>query len=896
MGKIPIKIDDQKILSLKGATVLEVALANNIYIPHLCYHPDLKPAGICRLCLVELEDGKLVPSCKTYVEEEMVVKTKSPKLDNVRRPIVEMLIANHHMDCRGCPKIGRCELQRIKAFMRIDKKSIQRLRLPEEELPPDTSNPFFERDLNKCILCGICVRTCQEIQKVNAIDFVGRGYTTKITTFGDKPIAESRCVSCGECVVRCPVGALVIKNYRRPTTEVRTICPYCSVGCSMYLGIRDNVIVSVKGDKDSPVNEGLLCVKGRFGLSFVNSPERLTVPLIRIAPKEHSSFSTPSLTFPPRGGGRRSGGDSELRAPNSSLFREVSWDEALEYVADKLKNYTGEEFALLASPYCSNEDNYVAQKFTRVVMGSNNIDNPARLCQGPTIAALPGANGGSINASFFEEIEKASCIMVAGANLSHSHPVVALRIKRAVEKGAKLIIISPKEIDLCSIADVWLRLYPGTDVALLMGMCKVIVDEELFDSTFIEERCGRFEEFKDSLDDFPLGRVERITGVPRDTIENAARLYATSKPSSILWSAGITQYSHGTDNVIGIMNLALLTGNIINPSALHALWGRSNAFGECYMGCLPDYYPGYQPLSSSSVREKFELLWGKRLNPEPGMTFTEILRATEGGRVKALYIIGSNPATSIAPAQKVKRALESSEFIVVQDMFLNETARFADVIFPAASFAEKDGSYTNTEGRTQRINKALEPVGDAKPDWQIMCELAKKFGSKGFDFNSIEEIISEINSVVPPRNTFSNMEGKKFKFVPLEYKKSEEVTDIEYPLVLITENNIYSSGLLTKKVDGLNILRANGHVHVNPKDALDFEISDGEIVKVISRWGEIDRIAEVTDASPPGVVTMEYAEEEVNQLLNPADDPIAKTLETKICAVRIVPQKELQNE
>lgn len=888
MDKIPIKIDDKDILTLKGATILELALANNIYIPHLCYHPDLKPAGICRLCLIELEDGKLVPSCKTCVEEGMVIKTKSPKLDSVRRPIVEMLVANHHTDCRGCPKTGRCGLQRIKAFMRIDKKSIQRLMLPEENLPPDSSNPFFERNLNKCVLCGICVRTCQEIKKVNAIDFVGRGYKTKVTTFGDKPIAESRCVSCGECVVRCPVGALVTKNYNRPTTEVRTICPYCSVGCSMYLGIRDNVIVSVRGNKESPVNNGILCVKGRFGVSFINSSERLKSPLIRkgLIKHEDSNFQIPTFNSPLTKGGQR-----EVKGE----FVEVSWDEALEFVARKLKNYSGKEFALFTSPYCSNEDNYVAQKFARVVMGSNNIDNPARLCHGPTISAMLETNREIIIGSTFEEIEKASCIMVVGTNISNSHPIASLRVKRAVEKGAKLIVINPKEIDLCNIADVWLRLYPGTDVALLMGMCKVILDKELFDSNFIDERCDGFEGFRDSLDDFPLGRVERITGVPRDMIENTATLYATSKTSSILWSAGITKYSHGTNNVISLMNLAILTGNIINPSALHPLWGRSNAFGECYMGCLADYYPGFQHISSSSARERFGNIWGKNLNPEKGLTFAEILMATKEGRVKALYIIGSNPAVSVAPAEKVKQVLESSEFIVVQDMFLNETAQFAHVILPSASFAEKDGTFTNSEGRTQRVNKAIDPVGDAKPDWQIICELAKKFGSKGFDFNRIEEIISEIDLVVPPMNTFLNIEGKRFKFIPIEYKRSVEFTDIEYPLILITENNIYSSGLLSKKVEGLNILRANGYIHINPKDAMDFGTSDGEIVKVISRWGKLEGRTEITDASPPGIVTMEY-EEVINQLLNPAQDEIAKALETKICAVRVTPFKETRYE
>lgn len=878
MENISVRIDDQEILAQEGTTVLKVALSNNIYIPHLCYHPDLKPAGNCRLCLVETEEGKFVLSCKTPVSEGMVIKTKSPKLDSVRRPIVEMLIANNHMDCRNCAKKSRCELQRVRAYMRIDKKSLQRMRLPETELPADLSNPFFERNPNKCVLCGICVRTCQEIVKVNAIEFVGRGYSTKIAPFGDKPIAESRCMSCGECVVRCPVGALVEKKFSRSSTEVKTVCPYCAVGCSVYLGIHDNAIVSVRGDKDSPVNEGHLCVKGRFGLGFVHSPERLKSPLIR----------------------------------RNGSFLEVSWDEAFEFVADKLRNYAGREFALFASPLCTNEDNYIAQKFARVVMNSNHVDNSARLCQGPTIAAMLEATHTGTIASSFEEIEKAACILAIGVNLSHSHPIAGLRVQSAVERGAKLVIINPKEVDLCRIAEVWLRPYPGTDVALIMGICHVIAEEGMLDNIFIEERCDNFENFKSSLDDFPPGRVERITGIPRNMVARAARIYATSKPASILWSAGITKYSHGTDNVIALMNLATLTGNMRNPSsALHAFWGRSNAFGECSMGCLPDYYPAYQAVASLEVKKRFESFWGRSLNAEPGLTFAEILQATREGKIKALYLIGSDPAASLAPSQKVAESLEKAEFIIVQDMFLNETSRFAHVIFAASSFAEKEGTFTNTEKRIQKVNKAIEPFGNSRPDWQIICDLARKLGSSGFDFSNSEEVLSEIASVVPEYRRVSNknnlndvstlqpsieekgtsLQMDRFRFWPLECKSPAELSDVEYPLILVTERNVYSSGMLSQKVEGLNALGANGLVYINPKNAADFDISDGEMVRVISRWGETEGRAKVTVTSPPGIVSMSCARENINQLLNPSHDLITKTLETKLCAVRITPQR-----
>jgi predicted molibdopterin-dependent oxidoreductase YjgC len=902
---IAIKIDDQDIIAQKGTTILETALSNKIYIPYLCYHPDLKPAGTCRICLVELDNGQLVPSCRTPLIEGMVIRTKSSEIDKVRRPIVEMLIANHHMDCRNCAKKGRCELQRIMAYMKIDKKRIkQRLRLPKKELPPDVSNPFFERNPNKCVLCGICVRTCHEIQKINAIDLVGRGYTTKIAAFGNKLIAESRCESCGECVIRCPVGALVSKHLCRPAQGVNTICPYCGVGCGIFLGIRDNNIVNVCGDKDNPSNKGYLCVKGRFGLSFVHSPDRLTTPLIRQgkgAGKDNPPKSPHTPLWKRRAEGDLKGGEER--------FVEVSSDEALTTIAKKLKKYKGEEFALIASAKCTNEENYIAQKFARVVMGSNNIDTSVRLCHGSTIAAMAVANtlrmitplipplprgglGGYILTKEETEVgmvdlTRSSCILVIGANITHSHPVLGLRVKKAVENGAKLIVISPKEIDICRFAEIWLKPYPGTDLALIMGMCKVVVDEESYDNSFIERHVDRFDDFKESLEDFSLGRVERITGVSRDAVEEAARIFTKGNPSAILWGTGITQHSQGTNNVLSLINLSILTGNINkHSSGLIPLWGQNNAIGTCDMGCLPDFYPGYQPVSDPQIRKRFENLWGKELNPKPGLTLSEILDATRDGKIKALYIIGSDLFSSVAPSKKVKGALKKAKFIVFQDMFHNETAKYAHVILPAAGFAEKEGTFTNTERRIQKINKALEPVGNSLPDWQILCELARKLNGSGFNFNSSEEIMSEISSVT---SGFPSQKDK-LKFTPLQYKPPAEVSDIEYPLILTTERDLYSEGFLSKKVEGLNILRTKELIYINPKDAADFEIKDGKIVRVISRWGEISGEARLTNSTQAGLVTINLFEEKINQLINPARDSVSKTPELKICAVRIEAQ------
>jgi len=517
------------------------------------------------------------------------------------------------------------------------------------------------------------------------------------------------------------------------------------------------------------------------------------------------------------------------------------------------------------------------------------------------------------------DIGDAACILAIGTNTTEAHPIIGFNIKKAVRRGTKLIVANPREIHLCRFADVWLRHNPGTDVALLMGMMKVIVDEGLLDSAFIEERCENFDALKESLKNFELTFVEKITGVSADQITEAARMYATNSPASILYAMGITQHSHGTDNVIAVANLAMLTGNIGEPgSGVNPLRGQNNVQGACDMGALPNVYPGYQAVAAPAIKEKFEAAWGGTLSFTPGLTITEMLEAAYQGKVKALYVVGENPVLSDPDASHVREALEKLEFLVVQDVFLSETAQLADVVLPSVTFAEKDGTFTNTERRVQRVRKAIEPIGNSKPDWWITCQIAQRMGGKGFNFAQPYQIMEEIAGLTPSYGGISYerlddgglpwpcptvehsgtpiLHTKQFtrgkgRFIPLEYKPPMELPNDEYPLLLTTGRSLFHfhTGTMSRKVDGLNIFMSEEQVEINPEDALRLGVADGETVKVISRRGEVIAKAKVTDISPLGVVfmTFHFAESPTNVLTNPALDPVSKIPEFKVCAVKI---------
>ncbi|MFC1632139.1 formate dehydrogenase subunit alpha, partial [Candidatus Omnitrophota bacterium] len=717
MAEVKLVIDGKKITTQSDQAILQAALDNHIYIPHLCYHADLEPVGVCRLCIVEVKGRGLATSCNTKVEPGLIVETATAEVNQLRRVNAELLIANHHQECLDNFEQTGCKLKQIADFLGIKQEDTKRLKAPEVKRPIDTSNPFFDRDPNKCVLCGICVRTCENLTCVSAIDFIHRGYDSKIGTFADAPIDQSRCESCGECVMRCPTGALSAKKFKQPERFVKTTCTYCGVGCGLYLGIKDNRVVTAAGDHNNPVNRGSLCVKGRFGYDFINHPERLKSPLLK----------------------------------RNGKFVAIGWNQALKIAAAEFLKYQGQRFAALSSAKCTNEENYIIQKFVRAVMGTNNIDHCARLCHAPTVAGLGMSFGSGAMTNSINELKDAAGILAIGTNTTAAHPVIGLKIKRAQrQQGVKLIVANPKEIELARYADIFLQHKPGTDVALLMGMMQVIVAAGLQDREFIRKRCENFDAFKKSLSSFKISVVEKITGVPGDKIKQAARVYATSKPAAIVYAMGITQHTHGTDNVLATSNLALLTGNIGKPSSgVNPLRGQNNVQGACDLGALPNVYPGYQKVENTESRKKFESAWGLTLPEHNGLTHVEIFDAVLSRTIKAMYIVGENPVLSEADASHVKAALRKLKFLVVQDIFLSETAKYADLILPAVSFAEKDGTFTNTERRVQRIRRAIEPTGRAQPDWEITCKLARKMGANGFDFSDPEQIMREIAALTP---------------------------------------------------------------------------------------------------------------------------------------------------
>ena len=689
---------------------------------------------------------------------------------------------------------------------------------------------------------------------------------------------------------------------------VRTTCPYCGVGCQVDLHIKDGYIVGVTAPWDTPPNWGRLCVKGRFGLDFIHHPSRLTRPLIR---KDW---------------------DTKPRRPlEQEAFREASWEEALELAATQLATivtrHGGNAIGTFCSAKATNEDNYVFQKFVRAVLGTNNIDHCARLCHAASVAALSYTIGSAAMSNSIAEMPHLECFIVTGSNTTETHPVISTFLREAVVKGgAKLIVVDPREIEMTQFATLWLRQKPGTDVAVFQAMAHVILQEGLYNKDFIESRTEGFAEYARSLEPCTPEWAEAISGVPADHIREAARLYATARSAAIYWGMGISQSVHGTDNAIALSNLALLTGNVGRPgTGLNPLRGQNNVQGCSDAGGLPNVFPGYQRVDDPTIRKKFEQAWGVPLPPEPGLTTMEMVEAADAGHIRAFYIMGEDPLMSEPNLRHSRHVMEKLDFVLVQDIFFTPTAMYADVILPAASFAEKDGTFTNTDRRVQRVRRAVSPPGDARPDWQIICELARRVEAKlgrslsaGFDYRHPSEIWAEMASLTPAFQgiTYERIEREggvhwpcphpdhpgspylfadrfprgRGRFVPLQFRPPAEWPDEEYPFILSTGRVLYHwhGGALTRR-SRLDDIYPEPTVEIHPEDAERLGIRNGDRVRVRSRRGEITVTARVTARSPKGTVFIpfHFAEAAANELTNDALDPTAKIPDYKVCAVQV---------
>jgi len=877
-------------------TVLEACKEAGREIPTICYHPSVKSIGACRICVVEVEGFRnLQAACTLPLSDGMKIKTQSPRITSSRKMNIELLLSRHPNVCMTCESNGNCKLQALAYEYGIEEPAYG---VQLRGLEPDDSSLFIYRDLNKCIQCQLCVRVCDEVENMSIYSMAYRGYESLPEPPFGLPLGSSQCVSCGQCASICPVGAIVEKPSMGKARwwelkAVKTTCPYCGVGCQldMYYHPKTNEIIKVMPSEENPeVNDGIAtCVKGKFGFEFANHPDRLKKPLIR----------------------------------RDGKFVEVEWEEALDYTADRLKEmlrkYGPEGIGLLGSAKCTNEENYILQKFSRAVFKTNNVDHCARLCHASTVAGLAMSFGSGAMTNNLLDIQHADVILLTGSNPPENHPVYGSRIKKTIrENGTKLIVADPRKTELVDYATIWINHKPGTDIALFSGLLHIIAAENLADETFIAERTEKWEEMKESLKGFDPKTVSEITGVPVDLLYKAARLYAEAENAAIIYAMGITQHACGTHNVISLANLAMATGNLGRPGVgVNPLRGQNNVQGACDVGALPNVYSGYQRVGDPAMKKKFEEFWGVTgLPTNIGLPVTEMIGHPN---IKAMFVMGENPAVSDPDSEHVEKSLAALEFFADTDIFITESNVYADVILPAASTFEKDGTFTNTERRVQRIRKVIEPIGESKPDWWIVQELSKRMGYE-MNYQSAEDIMNEIRRCTPSyagmayarmekiglqwpcrsdedpgtsilhTQKFAHPDGKG-KFTPMTYNDPPETPDAEYPFYLSTGRILYHyhTGTMTRRVKAIHEKEPEVKIEINPTDASSLGVKTDDLVRLTSRRGSIEGKVLVTERSVPGLVFVpfHFAEARANTLTGNFLDPIAKIPSFKVSAVKI---------
>jgi formate dehydrogenase major subunit len=909
-GSIRFSLDGREVEARAGETIWQAAQRAGTDIPHLCFSPEpgYRADGNCRACMVEIEGERvLAASCIRTPAEGMVVLSASERAATARKSVMELLLADQ-------PPRESAHQHDSTLWRWADSMQVSESRFPSREQPaPDASHRAMRVNLDACIHCTLCVRACREVQVNDVIGMAYRGIGSKVVFDFDDPMGESTCVACGECVQACPTGALMEATLvdergvdrRIPVEETHSVCPYCGVGCQITYQTSGNDIVAVQG-RDGPANHNRLCVKGRFGFDYVKHPHRLSKPLIRRedAPK---------------------GADVEVDPANPfTHFREATWDEALERAAHGLEAVRDRDgasaMAGFGSAKCSNEEAYLFQKLVRVGFGTNNVDHCTRLCHASSVAALlEGIGSGAVTAPF-NAVADSDVIIVIGANPTENHPVAATFFKQAA-KERTLIVMDPRGQALRKHATHMLQFKPGSDVAMLNALLNVIVEEDLYDRQYLQAHTSGFEALRKHIKDFTPEAMSPICGIDAETLRLVARTYATAERGIIFWGMGVSQHTHGTDNARCLIALSMVTGHVGRPgTGLHPLRGQNNVQGASDAGLIPMVFPDYQSVELADVRARFEDFWGATLDPQRGLTVVEIMDAVHADRIKAMYVMGENPAMSDPDVVHAREALAKLEHLVVQDIFLTETAFHADVVLPASAWPEKDGTVTNTNRQVQIGRRALALPGDARQDWWITVELGKRLGMS-WDYRGPADVFAEMAQVMPsfdnitwdrlcaesavtypcdapdrPGNDivfgdgFPTPDGRA-KLVPASIVPPDETPDEDFPMVLTTGRQLehWHTGAMTRRASVLDGLEPEAVASLSSRDLHRLGVAPGDPVRVVTRRGAIELKSRVDGAIPEGVVFIPfcYAEAAANTLTNPALDPFGKIPEFKFCAAKV---------
>lgn len=920
---VSLTIDGVDVTAPAGSSVMRAAIAAGIEVPKLCATDSLEPFGSCRLCLVEIDGRRGTPaSCTTPVEAGMSVRTQSPKLAKLRKGVMELYISDHPLDCLTCAANGDCELQDMAGAVGLREVRYGYAGANHLDAKKDESNPYFTFDASKCIVCNRCVRACEETQGSFALTISGRGFDSHVSAGMDEPFMQSECVSCGACVSACPTATLQEKTVIElgmPTKSVTTTCAYCGVGCGFKAEVRGSEVIRMTPWKEGKANEGHSCVKGRFAWGYATHRDRVTRPMIRAR-----------ITDP---------------------WREVSWDEAINHAASEFKRLQG-SFGInsiggITSSRCTNEETYLVQKLVRAAFGNNNVDTCARVCHSPTGYGLGQTYGTSAGTQTFKSVARSDVIIVMGANPSEAHPVFASRMKRRIRQGARLIVIDPRRIDLVGTAhvkaDFHLQLRPGTNVAILSALAHVIVTEGLDDAAYVAERCDdrsvlQWREFVARPENSPEA-FEAETGVPAALVRGAARLYATGRADgtaqsladaiaaggrrpngAIYYGLGVTEHSQGSTAVIGIANLAMITGNVGREGVgVNPLRGQNNVQGSCDMGSFPHELTGYRHIGIDAVRHEFDKAWGVTLQSEPGLRIPNMFDAALHGEFKGLYCQGEDIVQSDPDTQHVASALKAMECVVVQDIFLNETAKYAHVFLPGSTFLEKDGTFTNAERRISRVRKVMAPLSGVG-DWEATMRLSSALGYP-MAYTHPEQIMQEIAALTPtfagvtyekidrlgsvqwPCNASTDEAGTaimhvdhfvrgKGRFLVTQYVPSDEKVTRKFPLLLTTGRILsqYNVGAQTRRTRNTQ-WHDEDRLEIHPQDALDRGIKHGDWVGISSRAGETVLRATLTERVQPGVVytTFHFPESGANVITTDSSDWATNCPEYKVTAVQVMP-------